>query len=93
MNGQWNWKYVWNETAKLVENSVCCSDQAVDGRVDLGDRTDLHTLHGAGESLVFSLRQALLLLLLLLLLSYSAQLQHDEDSDTFGACWLTLAFP
>ena len=26
----------------------------------------------------------------LLLLSYSIQLQHDEDSDTFSACWVIL---
>ena len=28
-----------------------------------------------------------------LLLSYSVQLQHDEDSDMFSACWVILLFP
>ena len=30
---------------------------------------------------------------LLLLRSYSAQLQHDEDFDTFSASWVILMFP
>ena len=39
--------------------------------------------------------QVLLVLLLLRrrLLPYSVQLQHSEDSDTFSACWVVLAFP
>ena len=27
------------------------------------------------------------------ILLLSVQLQHDEDSDTFGACWVILLFP
>ena len=30
---------------------------------------------------------------LLFLLLYSVQLLHDEDPDTFSACWIILLFP
>ena len=30
---------------------------------------------------------------ILLLLLYGVPLQHDEDSDTFSACWVILLFP